>query len=84
MQSDAVQYVRHSVPRNIVTSLDTVSTQTEGLWPLACCHCGFKFHQGHGCLSFRNVASCQIEVSATGRSLVQRSPTECDVSLCVI
>jgi hypothetical protein len=27
---------------------------------------------------------CQVEVSATGRSLVQRSPTECDVSLCVI
>jgi hypothetical protein len=23
---------------------------------------------------------CQVEVSATGRSLVQRSPTECDVS----
>jgi hypothetical protein len=27
---------------------------------------------------------CQVEVSATGRSLVQSSPTDCDVSLCVI
>ena len=30
------------------------------------------------------VVCCQVEVSATGRSLVQRSPTDCDVSLCVI
>jgi hypothetical protein len=30
-----------------------------------------------------NVVCCQAEVSATGRSLVQRSPTECDVSLSV-
>ena len=27
---------------------------------------------------------CQVEVSATGRSLVQRSPTDCGASLCVI
>ena len=27
---------------------------------------------------------CQVEVSATGRSLVQRSPAYCGVSLCVI
>jgi len=27
---------------------------------------------------------CQVEVSATGRSLVQRSPTVCGASLCVI
>ena len=26
---------------------------------------------------------CQVKVSATGRSLVQRSPTDCGVSLCV-
>ena len=30
-----------------------------------------------------SVVSCQVEVSATGRSLVQ-SPTNCGVSLCVI
>jgi hypothetical protein len=31
------------------------------------------------------VVCCQVEVSATGWSLVQRSPTECGVSqMCVI
>jgi len=28
------------------------------------------------------VASCQVEVSATDRSLIQRSPTKCGVSEC--
>jgi hypothetical protein len=27
---------------------------------------------------------CQVEVSATGRSLIQRNPTECGVCLSVI
>jgi len=27
-----------------------------------------------------NIMCCQVEISATGRSLVQRSPTECGVS----
>jgi hypothetical protein len=30
------------------------------------------------------VVFCKIEVSATGLSLVQRSPTDCGKSLCVI
>jgi hypothetical protein len=30
------------------------------------------------------VMCCQVEVSATGWSLVQSSPTDCGVSLCVI
>jgi hypothetical protein len=29
-----------------------------------------------------SVACCQVEASATGWSLVQRSPTECGVSEC--
>jgi hypothetical protein len=37
---------------------------------------------GHGCLSLVSVVCCQIEVSATGRSLVQMSPTEFGVSEC--
>jgi hypothetical protein len=49
-------------------------------WPLACWDCGFESRRGHGCLSFSRVVCCQVEVSATGRSLVQRSPTECGVS----
>ena len=31
-----------------------------------------------------NVVCCQVEVSATGRSLVQRNPTDCGASLSVI
>jgi hypothetical protein len=30
------------------------------------------------------VVCCQVEGSAKGRSFVQRSPTDCGVSLCVI
>jgi len=30
------------------------------------------------------VECCQVEVSVTGCSLIQRSPTDCDASLCVI
>ena len=51
-----------------------------GLWPPACWDCGFEPHQGHGCLSVMSVVCCQVEVSATGWSLVQRSPTKCGVS----
>jgi hypothetical protein len=36
----------------------------------------------YGCLSLGSVCCCQEEVPTTGRSLVQRSPTECDVSEC--
>ena len=35
---------------------------------------------GHGCLSLVSVACCQAEVSATGRSLVQKIPTDCGMS----
>ena len=51
---------------------------------IACWDCGFESRWGHGCLSVVSVVCCQVEVSAMGRSLVQRSPTDCDVSLCVI
>jgi len=40
--------------------------------------------ESYGCLSLANVVCCQVDVSATGWSLVQRSPTDCDASLCVI
>jgi hypothetical protein len=36
------------------------------------------------CLSVVSVVCCQVEVSATDLSLVQRSPTDCGASLCVI
>jgi hypothetical protein len=44
---------------------------------LSCWYCGFEYHRGHGCLSVASVVCCQAETSATGRFLVQRSPTEC-------
>jgi len=55
-----------------------------GLRPLTCWHCGFEFHWGHGCLSVVSVVGCQVELSATSWSLVQRRPTDCGASLCVI
>jgi hypothetical protein len=54
-----------------------------GLRPLGCWDCGFESRLRHGCLSVVIVVCCQVEVSATGWSLVQRSPTECGVSVCV-
>jgi len=44
--------------------------------------CGFESRRRHGCLSLVNVVFCQVEVSATDRSLVQRSPTDF-VCVCV-
>ena len=40
---------------------------------------GFESRRGHGCLSVVSVVCCQIEVSATDRSLIQGSPTDCGV-----
>ena len=41
--------------------------------------CGFESRQGCGRLCLAIVGFCQVEVSMSGRSLVQRSPTECGV-----
>jgi len=38
--------------------------------------------RGHGNLSLVSGVCCQVEVSASGWSLIQRSPTECGVSEC--
>ena len=54
-----------------------------GLLPFAWWDCGFESCRVHGCLSFVNIVCCQVESYATGRSLVQRSPTYC-VSLSLI
>ena len=53
-----------------------------GLRPLACWDCGFESCRGHRCLSVVSVGCCQVEVSAIGWSVVQRSPTDCGVSEC--
>ena len=51
---------------------------------LTCCDRGFESHQGQGCLAVVSAVCCQVGVSAMGWSLVQRSPTDCGASLCVI
>jgi hypothetical protein len=44
---------------------------------------GFESHREHGCLSLVSVVCCcQVEASATSRSLIQRSPTDWCVSQC--
>jgi hypothetical protein len=55
-----------------------------GLRPLACWDCGFKSRRGHGCLSLVIVVCSHVEVSAMGRSLVQKSLTECGVCECYL
>jgi len=48
------------------------------LRPLACSDYGFESRRGHGCLSLVSVVCCQVEVSATWRTLIETSTTECD------
>jgi len=43
---------------------------------------GFEARQERGYLSLVSVMCCQLEVSASGRSLLQRSSTECGLSEC--
>jgi len=64
------------------THLYTIKIHIFGLyqWPLAWWNCGFESRRGRGYLSRVIVVCCQVEVSATGRSLFQRSPDECGVS----
>ena len=47
-------------------------------------HDPVESQRGHGCLSVVSVVCCQLEVSVTSWSLVQSSPHDCGVSLCVI
>jgi hypothetical protein len=53
-----------------------------GLRPLTYWDFGFEFQRIHGLVSMLSVVCCQEEVSATGRSLVQRSLAECVASEC--
>jgi hypothetical protein len=53
-----------------------------GLGLLASSDCWFESSRRHGCLSVMSGVCCQVEVSASGRSPVQRSPNESGVSEC--
>jgi hypothetical protein len=44
--------------------------------------CGFASRLGYGYLSLVSVVYFQVEISVSGRSLVQRSSTECGLSKC--
>jgi hypothetical protein len=50
------------------------------VWPLALLGLWVRIPSGYGRLSLVNVLCCQVKFSASGWSLVQRSPTECGVS----
>ena len=75
-----------TIHRQLVLYLPiTVARRSKAsLRPIACWDCGFESRRGHGRVSVVSVLCCQVEVSATGWSLFQRSPTDCSVSLCVI
>ena len=59
------------------------AVQGVGRRPLVCWDCGFASRRRHRCLSVVSVVCCRVAVSATGRSLVQRGPTDCGAS-CVM
>ena len=52
------------------------------LGPFACWECGFSSHRSSGSLSLVSVVFRQVEVPASGRSLVRTSPADCGVSEC--
>ena len=53
-----------------------------GLRPLTWWYCGFESRRRLKWMSHVSVVCCQVEVSATGRSLIQRSPTTCGMPEC--
>jgi hypothetical protein len=61
-----------------------VRSKAFGLRILACWYCGVSnpTRGGHEYLSIVNIVCCLVDVSATGRSLVQRIPTKFGVSKC--
>jgi len=67
-------YCRSQWPRGL--SRRSTAARLLRLW--------IRIPPGHGCLSVVRVVCCQVEVSATDWSLVQRSPTDCGALLCVI
>jgi hypothetical protein len=70
--------------RKEIKEKDSSCRADEGvvLRPLTCGDCGFESRPGRRELSLEKVVCCQVEISTTDRSLVQRSPTEFGVSEC--
>ena len=68
--------------RLLVADPSSQAVWAEGLLPIACWDCGFEWRRKPGCLPLLSVMPCEVEVSATGRSLFQGSHTDCGLSLC--
>ena len=51
----------------------------DDLRPIDCWDCGFESRRRHIHLSLLRITYYQVEVFATGRSLVQRHSTDCGV-----
>jgi hypothetical protein len=76
-QSRRIDFGKHKSVNGSVRAVSGL-----GLWPIAVWNCGFESSRRNGCLSVVSFVCYQVEVSATDRSLVQRSPTDCSVSEC--
>jgi len=76
--SIAKEHLTHFVRQDSTRSIP-VAARSKGvsLRVLAGWDCGFETRRGQGYLTLVSVACCKVEVSATGRSLVQRSSTKC-------
>jgi len=74
--------VNKKISLDVMLLTDTGRCPGVGLRPLACWDCGPESRRGRECLSVVSVVCCQIEVSALGWLLVQRSSTECTVFEC--
>ena len=57
--------------------MSTKCQKDRSQWPRGLRRGSTVSRRGHGCLSLVSVVYCQVEVSETVQSLVQRSPTEC-------
>jgi len=64
----------------ILFSIEKVVATRSKAWDFACWDSVFGSFWGQVCLFVVSVVCCQVQVSVSGRSLVQRSPTECGVS----
>jgi len=74
----------HSFCKYLISSTECNSNVIDGTQIIKDKDKLFESHRGHGYLSVVSVVCCQVEVSAKSLSLVQRSPTDCAASLCVI
>jgi hypothetical protein len=78
-----IHTVYHRIQKSKAVTAQLLSIRV-GLWPLACCNCGFDSLQGNGFLFLVSVVFCQVEVSATVSSLVQLCRVWCSIIECGI